>query len=106
MVREAALKLKETCNLPTEAFSGAEFLHGPIALVRRNYPILLFVPTDAAAAVCASFASDLDAKGATLLIADTIATVGIALPVLPAEQPEADALCLLQSFYLMVCRTG
>jgi glucosamine--fructose-6-phosphate aminotransferase (isomerizing) len=50
--------------------------------------------------------SDLDAKGATLLIADTIATVGIALPVLPAEQPEADALCLLQSFYLMVVALG
>jgi glucosamine--fructose-6-phosphate aminotransferase (isomerizing) len=33
IAREAALKLKETCNLHTEAFSGAEFLHGPIALV-------------------------------------------------------------------------
>ena len=106
MVREAALKLKETCNLHTEAFSGAEFLHGPIALVRRNYPILLFIPTDAAAAGMRQLCRDLDAKGATLLIADTIATVGIALPVLPAEQPEADALCLLQSFYLMVVALG
>ncbi len=106
MVREAALKLKETCNLHTEAFSGAEFLHGPIALVRRNYPILLFIPTDAAAEGMRQLCCDLDAKGATLLIADTIATVGIALPVLPAEQPEADAVCLLQSFYLMVVALG
>ena len=32
IAREAALKLKETCNLHAEAFSGAEFLHGPVAL--------------------------------------------------------------------------
>ena len=44
IAREAALKLKETCNLHTEAFSGAEFLHGPIALVRPNYPVLVFAP--------------------------------------------------------------
>ena len=30
---EAALKLKETCDLHAEAFSGAEFLHGPVSLV-------------------------------------------------------------------------
>src|SRR2546423_11885159 len=30
---EAALKMKETCGIHAEAFSGAEFQHGPIALV-------------------------------------------------------------------------
>src|SRR5262249_32033150 len=50
IAREAALKLKEVCDLHAEAFSGAEFLHGPVALVSRLYPILLFMPTDAAAA--------------------------------------------------------
>ena len=33
IAREAALKLKEVANLHAEAFSGAEFLHGPVALV-------------------------------------------------------------------------
>ena len=33
IAREAALKLKETCELHAEAFSAAEFRHGPIALV-------------------------------------------------------------------------
>ena len=106
IAREAALKLKETCNLHTEAFSGAEFLHGPIALVRPNYPVLVFGPTDEAAPGIRQLCRDLDAMGATLLIADSIPTCGIALPVLPTEQPEADALCLMQSFYLMVVALG
>ena len=38
IAREAALKLKETCNRHAEAFSGAEFLHGPVALVSSRYP--------------------------------------------------------------------
>jgi len=63
MAREAALKLKETCNLHTEAFSGAEFLHGPIALVRRDYPILVLTPTDETASGMRELCRDLDAKG-------------------------------------------
>ena len=106
IAREAALKLKETCNLHTEAFSGAEFLHGPIALVRQDYPVLVFGPTDEAAAGMRQLCRDLDAMGATLVIADAVPVGGIALPVLPAAQPEADALCLMQSFYLMVVALG
>ena len=49
IAREASLKLKETCSLHAEAFSGAEFLHGPVALVSPRYPVLMFMPTDAAA---------------------------------------------------------
>jgi len=58
IAREASLKLKETCNLHAEAFSGAEFLHGPIALVSQLYPILLFMPTDEAAAGMRELADD------------------------------------------------
>jgi glucosamine--fructose-6-phosphate aminotransferase (isomerizing) len=49
IAREASLKLKETCHLHAEAFSGAEFLHGPVALVSSRYPVLMFMPTDEAA---------------------------------------------------------
>ena len=99
IAREAALKLKEVCNLHTEAFSGAEFLHGPIALVEPRYPVLMFVPRDAAAHGMRELARDLSSKKAALLIADAVAG---GLPVLPADQPEADALCLIQSFYAMM----
>jgi glucosamine--fructose-6-phosphate aminotransferase (isomerizing) len=50
IAREAALKLKETCNLHAEPFSSAEFQHGPISLVSPLYPMIMFMPTDAAAA--------------------------------------------------------
>ncbi len=63
IAREAALKLKETCNLHAEAFSGAEFLHGPVALVSPDYPILMFDPTDAAAKGMRLLASTLREKG-------------------------------------------
>jgi glutamine---fructose-6-phosphate transaminase (isomerizing) len=100
IAREAALKLKEVCNLHTEAFSGAEFRHGPIALVSLGYPVLMFTPTDAAAAGMVELGRDLAAKSAALLIAGHGVAAG-GLPVLPADQPETDALCLTQSFYAM-----
>ena len=63
IAREAALKLKEVANLHAEAFSGAEFLHGPVALVAARYPILVLMPTDAAAAgIAARWSADLAAR--------------------------------------------
>ena len=50
IAREAALKFKETCALQAEAFSSAEFRHGPIALVARGYPVLVLAPNDESAA--------------------------------------------------------
>lgn len=38
--REAALKLMETCALPALSFSSAEFLHGPIAALAPDVPVL------------------------------------------------------------------
>ncbi len=41
---EFALKLMETCYVTAERFSGADFAHGPIALLERDYPAFLFAP--------------------------------------------------------------
>ena len=41
---EFALKLMETCYVVAERFSSADFLHGPIALVERGFPLFLFAP--------------------------------------------------------------
>src|SRR4029078_5326229 len=37
---ELALKLMETCAVVAERVSSADFLHGPLALVERHYPVL------------------------------------------------------------------
>lgn len=41
---ELALKLMETCYVVAERFSSADFLHGPIAMVERDFPVILFAP--------------------------------------------------------------
>jgi glutamine---fructose-6-phosphate transaminase (isomerizing) len=102
IAREAALKLKETCNLHAEAFSGAEFLHGPVALVSKLYPILLFMPTDAAAVGLRELAADLRRKGARVFVAASDDAGGELLPTVPPDHPETDAVCLIQSFYALV----
>src|SRR5216683_2892451 len=69
IAREAALKLKEVANLHAEAFSGAEFQHGPMALVSTSYPILVLMPSDAAAEGLRRLAGDLIGKGAQVFTA-------------------------------------
>jgi glucosamine--fructose-6-phosphate aminotransferase (isomerizing) len=102
IAREAALKLKETCNLHAEGYSSAEFQHGPLALVTEHYPVLMFVPGDEAAEPLLQFAQDLVAKNAALFTVSHDPP-GL-LPALPAEQPEADAICMIQSFYMMAVK--
>src|SRR5438128_11405647 len=41
---ELALKLMETCYVVAERFSSADFLHGPLALIERHFPVILFAP--------------------------------------------------------------
>jgi glucosamine--fructose-6-phosphate aminotransferase (isomerizing) len=112
IAREAALKLKETGGLHAEAFSSAEFQHGPVALVSPRYPVLMFTPGDAAAAGLTELAADLARKGAAVFMtghereafshARGLETVR--LPALPADHPETDAVCLIQSFYGLAVR--
>lgn len=41
---EFAIKLMETCYVVAERFSSADFLHGPIAIVERRFPVFMFAP--------------------------------------------------------------
>ena len=41
---ELALKLKETCGLFAEAYSTADFMHGPLVLARADVPTLAIRP--------------------------------------------------------------
>lgn len=99
IAREAALKLKETCGIHGEAFSAAEFRHGPITLVGDGYPVLVFSPDDEAAAGLGDFAADLRHKGAHVFVAQPGERQRWRLPALAPDQSDADAICLIQSFY-------
>ena len=41
---EMALKLMETCYVVAERFSSADFFHGPLAIVERRFPVVMFAP--------------------------------------------------------------
>ena len=101
VAQEAALKFKETCGLHAEAFSAAELRHGPMALVERGFPVLVFAQddetregVDAVAEVClARHAIVLKAGGAALLGA-------VQLPSAPAH-PALEPIGFALSFYRM-----
>lgn len=101
---EAALKLKETCLLHAEAFSGAEFLHGPVSLVSKAYPIVMFMPADDAAIALRRLETDLRRKEAAVFATSSGKRAAGRLPALKPGHPETDAVCLIQSFYAMLVR--
>jgi glucosamine--fructose-6-phosphate aminotransferase (isomerizing) len=104
IAQEGALKLKEVCNIHAEAFSGAEFQHGPITLVSSGYPVLIFMSTDAAASNLAELAADLRRKRALVLITTNSGGASGQLPVLAPDHPDTDAVCLIQSLYALAIR--
>jgi len=75
-----------------------------MALVSQHYPLLLFTPTDAAAAGLTEFAADLRRKGALVFAAEHGQATAGRLPVLPPEHPDVDAVCLIQTFYALAVR--
>jgi glucosamine--fructose-6-phosphate aminotransferase (isomerizing) len=102
IAQEAALKLKETCGIQAEAFSGAEVRHGPMAIVEAGFPLLIFAPRGPAQAGLIALAHDFQAKGARVLLAAPPEVPGTVLPLVPAAHPELDTVTAIQSFYPMV----
>ena len=49
---EGALKLKELAYMHAEGFAAGELKHGPIALIEPGLPVVVLVPSRAAAACC------------------------------------------------------
>jgi glucosamine--fructose-6-phosphate aminotransferase (isomerizing) len=100
IAQEAALKFKETCGLHAEALSAAELRHGPMALVRAHFPLLLFTQDDESRPGITQLASELAAHGADVLVAGAEVTGTTVLPSLAAH-PVIEPLLLAQSFYAM-----
>lgn len=81
---ELALKLKELTYIMADAYSSADFRHGPIATVSEGLPIILVMPQGATFDDMRALAHDLRARGAELLIiTDAPAAHPLATTVLP-----------------------
>jgi glucosamine--fructose-6-phosphate aminotransferase (isomerizing) len=100
IAQEAALKLKETCGLHAEAFSAAEVKHGPMALVRAGFPVLMFTQHDDTREGIEDLAAEFAARGAAVLLAGSGARGAISLPTICAH-PVLEPLLTIQSFYGM-----
>jgi glutamine---fructose-6-phosphate transaminase (isomerizing) len=98
VAQEAALKLKETCGLHAEAFSSAEVKHGPMALVRAGFPVLMFTQSDDTRAGIEELAAEFATRGARVLVSGTAAAGAITLPAVTAHSV-IEPLLAIQSFY-------
>ncbi|CAN7570864.1 SIS domain-containing protein [Neorhizobium sp. LjRoot104] len=96
---EAALKFKETSNMHAEAYSAAEVLHGPVALVEKRFPVVTFAARDAAEASAVEIADSLSAKGALAFATSDQVKAARKLPFVATGHPITDALTLILPFY-------
>ena len=103
VVREAALKLKETCGLHAEAFSTAEVRHGPMALVKDSFPVLMLAQHDVTRADAEDLAADFAARGAKVFLSGSGNGRVTSLPA-TAGHPALEPVLLIQSFYGLAAR--
>ncbi|MBP9501733.1 MAG: SIS domain-containing protein [Candidatus Promineofilum sp.] len=84
---ETALKLKEMTYTIVEPYSPADFLHGPLAMLEKGFPVIVFGPSGLMAAEMAGFARTIRERQAEVIaISDAtelleLARVPLAIPV-------------------------
>lgn len=88
---ETALKMKELTYSIVESYSSADFLHGPMAVIERGFPVILIAPSGVMQNEMGDFLQTLNQKGAeTIVISDEpelLSKARIALQ-LPVSVPE------------------
>lgn len=89
--REIALKIKEVCGIQAEAFSSAEFLHGPISLLNQPLTLLNVMLEDETAAAHQAQISEVQKRGGTVVTLHN---------PLQGIHPRIQPLLLMQRFYL------
>ncbi len=89
--REIALKMKEVCGIQAEAFSSAEFLHGPISLLNRKTAVIDVHVPDASSEFHQEQIDEVSRRGAQ---------VYPLLAVSNDVHPLTASLLIMQRFYL------
>ena len=64
---EAALKIKEVSYIHAEGLASGELKHGPIALIDKGTPVILFVPNDETKSAVLANAMEVSARGAFVI---------------------------------------
>ncbi|WP_033282085.1 SIS domain-containing protein [Streptomyces sp. NRRL F-525] len=112
--KEAALKLMETSYIPALAYSGADLLHGPLAMVDNVSPVIAVVTAGKGGAALQPVLDRLRGRGADLVVIGPAgqveqASAGFVLPVeeVPEElQPVLEILPLQLLAYEVTIARG
>ncbi|MDB6182717.1 SIS domain-containing protein [Paracoccus fistulariae] len=102
VANEAALKMKETSGIHAEAYSAAEVLHGPAAIVQAHFPVLALGVEDAALPQLTATATRLARQGADVFVTGADVTGATRLPSVPDLHPLLAPLALVVSYYRCV----
>ncbi|NII12142.1 SIS domain-containing protein [Oleiagrimonas sp. C23AA] len=100
--QEAALKFKETCGLHAEGFSTAEVKHGPMAIVGKDFPVLMFTQDDGTLDGAREVAREFRRRGARVWTVEPGDRHADALPSVAAPHAMYAPLLAVQSFYRAV----
>lgn len=90
-VKEAALKLMETCYVVAQPFSTADFMHGPIAIAGIGFPTFLCAPAGKMLPQLREMCASLNDKGLETIVISPdkkcldLAVRAIKMPVSPRE---------------------
>jgi len=106
IAQEAALKFKETSELHAEAFSAAELMHGPLALVGSGFSVLVFSQQDATRRGVRELVQRLKQIGARVWVAEEGSRQPGRLPVIHGAHPAVAPLLMIQSFYGLANRVA
>lgn len=102
VAQEAALKFKETSGIHAEAFSIAEVVHGPMALVKSEFPILVFPPVDQTAVGLDAVVDQFQTRGAKIASVGASYQGVLLLPLRATSNSVAAPIAMIQSFYKLV----
>lgn len=64
---EAALKIKEISNIPTEGLAGGELKHGTLSLIEKGVPVIVFAPNDETYSAIISNATEIKSRGGYII---------------------------------------
>ncbi|HEY63114.1 MAG TPA: SIS domain-containing protein [Caldilineae bacterium] len=88
---EIALKVKELTYVVAEAYSSADFMHGPMALIEPGFPVLVVAPDGVPFSNLLAFLKQLRERAAEILVisdrSEALEVARTAMP-LPAHVPE------------------
>ncbi|RFC69639.1 SIS domain-containing protein [Mesorhizobium denitrificans] len=102
IANEVALKFKETCSIHAEAYSAAEVMHGPLALVGPGFPVLVLASRDKSEDAVAQSADGLATRQAAVFATSAKVKAANRLPFAATGHWLTDPLALVTSFYSFI----